>query len=539
MAYGDRTGCGPLVSVLISTYNRPRYVREAVGSILRQTYPNFEVILVRDGGKPVGDIVGEFGDRRLIFIDRDHNRGLPYSFNEALSRAKGRYIAYLGDDDIYYPNHLEVLVNTLDGQDRYQVAYTDLYKVNCRITAGGERVVLSKNVEISRDFSRMTMLRFNHTLHVSLMHDRMLLERAGGYNEELNVLVDWDLTRRLVFYTDFIHVPRITGEFYAPVPLDPEQTCYSTPAGDCDRISVKRRRDKGEFIRNMLTIRSTRPPKPWPKVEDVSLILLAERLDSVTEEALRDIWSHTFYPCQIYLPLPPEDLKRLRTVVPNILGVPVSAGAGRMQRLDMALKCCEGDYIAVVPGNFEIGSEDFPWIESALQPLMNCGDPNQAFELPASGERCRAVVFKREQLHRARSSYGHLPLAESVAAAGIRLRKPEIAEYPLQFDNLMTGAEEVEKQGDWRRAAEVFEYLTENYQNELWMKSRWANALYHAGQYERSAEIIGEVNSQRPTVSTLLMEARLQQKKEDFWQAVDLLQKAEQILEGTELAWTL
>ena len=539
MTGDNRQSKGPLVSVLISTYNRPGFVREAVESILRQTYPNFEIILVRDGGTPVGDIAGEFGDERLIFIDRDQNRGLGYSFNEAFARAKGEYVTYLGDDDIYYPNHIDVLVDALEGQGQYGVAYTDLYKVNCRVTEDGRRVVLSKNVEISRDFSRMTMLRFNHTLHVSLMHERELLERAGGYNEDLNILMDWDLTRKLVFYTDFLHVPKITGEFYAPVPVDEEQTSYSTPHGDCDRISVKRREDTNDFIRNLLTIRSTRPPKPWPKIEDMSIILLAERLDEATEEMLRDIWSHTFYPCQIYLPLPQEDLNRLRTVVPNIMGVPVSAGAGETERVDAALECCEGDYVAIVPRDFEIGREDMPWIESALQPLMNCPDPSQAFELPTSSKQCWAAIFRREQLKRARRLGGHLPLAESVAVAGIRFRKPAVEEYPLQFDNLMTGAEEIEKQGDWARAVEVFEYLAENYQNELWMKTRWANALYQAGQYERAGRIVGEVNSKRPTVSTLLMEARARRKKEDIWGAVDLLEKAKQILEGSELAWTL
>jgi hypothetical protein len=271
----------------------------------------------------------------------------------------------------------------------------------------------------------------------------------------------------------------------------------------------------------------------------MSIILLTERLDEATEEMLRDIWSHTFYPCQIYLPLPQEDLDRLRTVVPNIMGVPVSAGAGETERFDAALSCCEGDYVAIVPRDFEIGREDMPWIESALQPLMNCGDPNQAFELPASSKQCWAAVFRREQLRRTRRLGGHLPLAESVAAAGIRLRKPVVEEYPLQFDNLMTGAEEIEKQGNWGRAAEVFEYLAENYENELWMKTRWANALYHVGRYDDAAAMAGEVNSKRPTVSTLLMEARARRKKEDIWGAVDLLEKAKQILEGSELAWTL
>jgi hypothetical protein len=371
----------------------------------------------------------------------------------------------------------------------------------------------------------MTMFRFNHTLHVSIIHRRGLLERAGGYNENLNVLIDWDLTRRLCFYSDFKHIYNITGEYYAPV-------------GDCDRISVKRRENVPEFVRNMLTIRSTRPPKPWPKVEDMSIILLAERLDEATEEMLRDIWSHTFYPCQIYLPLPQEDLNRLRTIVPNIMGVPVSAGAGETERFDAALSCCEGDYVAVVPRDFEIGKEDFPWIEGALEPLMNCDDPNQAFELPASRSHCWAAVFGRDQLIRARRVAGHLPLVESIGAAGIKLRKPEISEYPLMFDNLMTEAEEIEKQGDWARAVEVFEYMVQHYQNELWMKSRWANALYHSGRYDDASVIAGEVNSERPTVSMLLLESWVQRKKQDIYGAVDLLEKAKQILEGSELAWT-
>jgi len=541
MTNSNQKHSGPLVSVLISTYNRPVFVREAVASILRQTYPNFEIILVRDGGTPVGDIAGEFGDERLVFIDRDQNRGLPYSFNEALSRAKGMYVTYLGDDDIYYPNHIDVLVDALQSWGEYGVAYSDLYKVNCRVTEAGRRIVLSKNVGISRDFSRMTMLRFNHTLHVSLMHERELLERAGGYNEELNVLMDWDLTRKLVFYTDFLHVPKITGEFYSPVPVDEEQTSYSTPAGDCDRISVQRRKNVKEFMRNLLTIRSTRPPGPWPKVKDLSIILLAESPDESLRESLRAIWMYSFYPHQIYVPLPREEFDSFCTVVPNVLGVPIKAASSQAEKFDAALKCCEGDYVAYVPSNYSISVEgdERPWIETALQPLLDGNDPDQAFELLYSNEKCWAAVLSREQIERARKQYGHLGVRESVTAAGIRLRKPQTEEFPLQFDCWVIEAEEAELQGDWARAVEVFEYLAQNYQNELWMKTRWANALYHAGQYEHAARIVGEVNSKRPTVSTLLMEARARRKKEDIWGAVDLLEKAKQILDGRELAWTL
>jgi glycosyltransferase involved in cell wall biosynthesis len=523
MAFDDGGRKGPLVSVLMSTYNRPQYVCEAIESVLRQRYSNVELILVRDGGSSVRDVVAEFDDSRLVFIDREENRGLPYSFNEAMSRAKGEYVCYLGDDDIFYPNHVEVLLDALEGQDEYRVAYSDLYKSHCRIMPDGRRIVLAKNVEISRDFDRMVMLQFNHALHVSLMHRRDLTEKTGPYNEKLNVMVDWDLTRRLCFFSDFKHVHKVTGEFYAPV-------------GDCDRISVKRRKNVNEYIYNLLTIRSSRPAKPWPKLDDLSIIVLAEQLEGVLERLLRDIWSHSFYPYQIYLPLSESDLLSLRTVVPNILGVCVDEGSSLSERFDAALESCDGEYVAVVASGFSIKYDEVAWVEKSLWPLIGGGGPDDAFEITGSNERNWAAVFRREQLERARRSHGELPVRESVAAAGIRLRLPRSEEFPFQFDNLLAGAEEIERQGDFLGASKVYDYIYEHYQNELWMKTRRANALYYAGKYDEAVNLANEVNRRRSTVATLLIEARARRKKTEDKSAIELLRRAEEILEGKRLS---
>jgi len=513
---------GPLVSVLMSTYNRPQYVGEAIESVLRQRYSNVELILVRDGGATVRDVVGEFDDNRLIFIDRDENRGLPYSFNEAMSRAKGEYICYLGDDDIFYPNHVGVLVDALEGQDEYGVAYSDLYKAHCRIMPDGRRIVLAKNVEISRDFDRMVMLQFNHALHVSLIHRRDLIEKMGPYNEKLNVMIDWDLTRRLCFFSDFKHVHKVTGEFYAPV-------------GDCDRISVKRRKNVNEYIYNLLTIRSSRPAKPWAKLKDLSIIILAEQLDSSVEQLLRDIWSHSFYPYQIYLPLPESDLVSLQTVVPNILGVCVDKNSSLSERFYAALERCDGEYVAVVPRGFSIKYDEVAWIEKSLAPLINGSNPDEAFEITGSSERIWAAVFRREQMERARRVHGELPVCESVAAAGIKVRLPGQKEFPFQFDNLLAGAEEVERQGDYLGASQIYDYIQKHYENELWMKIRRANALYYAGKYDEASSLANELNGRRSTVSTLLVEARSRRKQAELVRAIDLLRRAEEILEGKRL----
>ena len=204
---------GPLVSVLIPTHNRRKTLPVAIASVVRQDYGNLEIFVIRDGGEQVGDIVGSFNDPRIVFMDREQNRGVAFTLNEALARAQGKYICYLGDDDLYYPAHVSTLLDALENAGDCEVAYSDLYKTYCRPGPDGSREVLSKVVEISRDFDRFLMLYFNHSLHVSLMHTRDILDKIGPYNEKLTVLIDWDLTRRLVFFSDFHHVHRDFPDF--------------------------------------------------------------------------------------------------------------------------------------------------------------------------------------------------------------------------------------------------------------------------------------------------------------------------------------
>ncbi len=123
---GARKKAGPVVTVLVPTFNRRRYLAGALASVVRQGYRNLQIIVINDGGEDVSDIVNSFGDERLMFIDRKENRGKAHSLNEALSRAEGKYVAYLDDDDLYYPNHIKTLVDTLENNSICQVAYSDL-----------------------------------------------------------------------------------------------------------------------------------------------------------------------------------------------------------------------------------------------------------------------------------------------------------------------------------------------------------------------------------------------------------------------------
>ncbi len=509
---------GPVVSVLITTFNRRRYFAEALVSVVCQNYRNLQIIVVNDGGEDVSDIVNSHGDRRILFINRKENRGKAYSLNEALARAEGKYVAYLDDDDLYYPHHVSTLVNAMENQTDCQVAYSDLYKVYCMVCPDGSKQVFSKVVEFCRDFDRFVTLYFNQTVHQSLMHRRDLLKKTGPYNENLNILIDWDMTRRLVFFSDFYHAQRITGEFYRAV-------------GECDRISVRGRKDKSAFLKNFLTIRTTRPAKPWTKLGDMSIIFITEKLNKQAGATLGSIWQQTFYPYEVYLPLPIVNFKRLDTKMPNIVPVPVNESSSKDQRIDAALIRCEGEYIAIVPSGFPI--REF-WVEDSLHALINSPVSCEGFELEASTETLWAVVVRKEKLQYARSSFPNLPVRQSLKAAGIVLRQPAFEERPFQFDDLLQEAHFAEKNGNWAQAAQMFEYIAEHHQNELWMKALAAKAFFNAGRYTRAAELSCKVNQQWPTVDTLLVEAKVNREKNDFNSAIGSLNRAEQILKGKE-----
>lgn len=515
---GNKTG--PLVSVLLPTFNRRQTLPVALSSVLRQQYDNLEVLVIRDGGAEVADIVGSFGDPRIVFIDRQENRGKACSLNEAMQSANGKYIAYIDDDDLYYPNHVSILVDCLERHADCQMAYSDLYRTYCRVEPDGGRETLSKVLEVSRDFDRFVMLYFNHILHVSLMHRRDLIEKTGPYNEDLKVLIDWDFTRKASFFTDSYHTCEVTGEYFSPV-------------GDSDRLSVVRRRDKDEYLWNVLQIRTSRPPKPWPKMDDASIILETDAFDQRAKETLLSIWRHTFYPYKVYLPLSRAEVAELETEMPNI--VPVAIDEPQKSRVDAALAACEGEYTAVVPAGFPIREL---WLEESLYPLVTSPADHRAFELEDSTDMLWAVVVRTDDLRKARACYPKLSICECLKACNVAVGRVSPEDIPFQFDQSLAQARLAGEQNNWLRAAGILEYAAENYGNNLWLKSLAAEAFFKAEQFEKSAQICRQVNFDRPVVDTLLLEARVNKRMNNADAAIDLLERANHILEGMEPAWT-
>lgn len=107
----------PLVSVLMTSYNREKYIAEAIESVLASTYANWELIIVDDGSKDTTLAIAKkyaARDERIFVYKNEVNLGDYPNRNKAASYAKGKYLKYLDADDIIYPHGLEVMVRSIE-----------------------------------------------------------------------------------------------------------------------------------------------------------------------------------------------------------------------------------------------------------------------------------------------------------------------------------------------------------------------------------------------------------------------------------------
>ena len=202
----------PMVSIIIPTCNRPHFLKEALESVLSQTYKNYEIIVISDGGKDDSPMINTLDHGgKIIYLRQEESRGPSATRNTGLKAARGKYIAYLDDDDIYYPTHLETLIPFLE-RNNYRVAYTDSYQAS-QTWITDRYVITDKEIKYNFDFDRERFLVSNYIHIISIVHRRELLDEVGLFDEKLETHEDWDLCIRLSQASDFYHIPKATAEF--------------------------------------------------------------------------------------------------------------------------------------------------------------------------------------------------------------------------------------------------------------------------------------------------------------------------------------
>lgn len=199
----------PLINILMPTYNRPRLIRNAIDSIVQQTYKNWKLLVLNDGGEDIEDVLTSYRDNRIHYYRFDH-AGKAATLNHGIGLIDDGYITYLDDDDIVFPNHLEALVRAALLNDK-AFTYSDTYLTSID---GDSGKILNQIIENTADVDSASLKFFNQINHKQILHTKTLSDTVGLYDENLRVLIDYDYIKRLAFVESPYHVKLITGNHF-------------------------------------------------------------------------------------------------------------------------------------------------------------------------------------------------------------------------------------------------------------------------------------------------------------------------------------
>lgn len=179
------------VSVLMAVYNGEQYLREAINSILDQTFTDFEYIIVDDGSTDRSlQIINSYQDPRIKVIRNPHNVGLTRSLNQGLDLACGEYIARMDSDDISLPERLAKQVAYMDAHPEVAVSGTWAKNINSQGVVTGER-----KMPVGKDLDHHYW-RPSPIIHPSAIIRRSHLDGLR-YDEQIRYAQDFDLWLRI------------------------------------------------------------------------------------------------------------------------------------------------------------------------------------------------------------------------------------------------------------------------------------------------------------------------------------------------------
>lgn len=136
-----------LVSIIMPSYNTAKFISETIESVLAQTYSNWELIIVDDCSTDDTDAVvcPYLADDRIRYIKNEKNSGAAVSRNRALREAKGKWVAFLDSDDLWFPEKLEKQISFMKNKG-YHFSYTNYIEMNEDSAPNGRRITGPKKI---------------------------------------------------------------------------------------------------------------------------------------------------------------------------------------------------------------------------------------------------------------------------------------------------------------------------------------------------------------------------------------------------------
>lgn len=190
----------PVVTVIIPTYDRVRFLARAIDSALEQTFTSLEVLVVDDGPTDaIAELVNAHPDPRVRLVRHDRNRGVAAARNTGIANARGEFVAFLDDDDLWLPTKLERQVEVAE-RENAPVVHTLVFVADgdgnpyAHASEAGFRM-FRQVAEAGYPYD-LLLRRSSFFINTFLVR-RECAERIGGFDEELAAVDDLDFVHRL------------------------------------------------------------------------------------------------------------------------------------------------------------------------------------------------------------------------------------------------------------------------------------------------------------------------------------------------------
>jgi len=228
----------PEVSIIMPLYNEERFVAQAIESVLKQTYPNFELVIVDDKSKDRSLEMARVyeADGRVRILTNSENRGIAYTRNKGIKQSKGRIIAFLDSDDVYSKDKLELQIHEISSEGSYkdEVVYTNYYKFNEE-----GRITSAKKLEPTTINTRVTVSALIREvvdpMFATLLCSKETLLEVGLFDESLRIREDYEIMLRLAKIRPFVGIPEPLYGYR----MVRSSIIHSTPGRESYRVKLR------------------------------------------------------------------------------------------------------------------------------------------------------------------------------------------------------------------------------------------------------------------------------------------------------------
>ncbi|BBB24807.1 glycosyltransferase family 2 protein [Amphritea japonica] len=186
----------PLVSVIIPVYNGEKYLLESLESVLHQTYPNIEIIVVDDCSTDNGaGLIAALDADNIIVLRNDTNSGVSASRNKAIRSAKGKYIAFMDADDVSLPHRIECQVNFLEDNSEFGLLSSAYQTFEEDLLSGKKSL---KQLPCNPDeIAAQLLFQCVICCPAAMLRGSLVQEHELYFDESLSMCEDWDLWYRV------------------------------------------------------------------------------------------------------------------------------------------------------------------------------------------------------------------------------------------------------------------------------------------------------------------------------------------------------